>query len=58
MNTVAEVYAVCINAAHNEKKVMRYSSAEKLIQDKCYQIAKTVTEKEKNYFMMKKQCTD
>ena len=31
INTVAEMYAVCINAAYNKKKVMKYSSAEKLI---------------------------
>ena len=31
INTVTEIYTVCINAVYNEKKVMRYSSAEKLI---------------------------
>ena len=36
MNTVIKVYAVCINAAQNEKKAIGYSSAEKLIQNKCY----------------------
>ena len=58
INTVADVYTVCINAAQNEKKTAEQPSAEKLIQNKCYQIAKTVTEKEKNYLMMKGQYTD
>ena len=31
MNTVIDVYAVCINAACNEKEAAEYSSAEKLI---------------------------
>ena len=31
MNTVTDVYAVCMNAAYNEKKAVEYSSAEKLI---------------------------
>ena len=58
MNTVADVYTACINAAYNEKEAVEQSSVEKLIQNKCYQVAKAVTEKEKNYFMMKEQCTD
>ena len=31
MNTIIDVYAVCMNAAHNEKEAAEYSSAEKLI---------------------------
>ena len=36
MNTITDVYAACINAAHNEKKTAEQSSTEKLIQNKCY----------------------
>ena len=36
MNTVTDVYAVCMNAAYNEKRAAEQSSAEKLIQNKCY----------------------
>ena len=58
MNTVIDVYTVCINAAQNKKRTAEQSSAEKLIQNKHYQVTKTVTEKEKNYFMIKRQHTD
>ena len=36
MNTVTDMYAVHMNAAHNKKEAAEYSSAEKLIQDKYY----------------------
>ena len=36
MNTVADVYTVCINVVCNEKKTVEQSSTEKLIQNKCY----------------------
>ena len=58
MNIITDLYAVCINVAHNEKKAAEQSFTEKLIQNKCYQVAKAVTKKEKNYLMMKKQHTD
>ena len=58
MNTVTDVYTVCMNATYNEKKIAEQSSAEKLIQNKCYQITKAVAEKEKNYSMMKRQYTE
>ena len=31
MKTITEMYAACINAAYNEKKVTEYSFTEKLI---------------------------
>ena len=58
MNTVADVYTVCMNAAQNEKKTAEQSSAEKLIQNKHYWVTKTVIKKEKNYLMMKRQHID
>ena len=36
INTVTDVYAVHINAAHNKKKAAGHLSAEKSIQDKYY----------------------
>ena len=36
INTVTDIYTVCMNAACNEKKAAEQSSAEKLIQNKCY----------------------
>ena len=36
MNTVIDIYTVCINAAYNEKRAAGQPSAEKLIQNKCY----------------------
>ena len=36
INTVTEIYAVCINAVYNKKEVTECSSVKKLIQDKCY----------------------
>ena len=36
MNTVTDVYAVCMNTAQNEKKAAEQFFTEKLIQNKCY----------------------
>ena len=36
INTITEVYTVCINAAQNEKRAAEQSFAEKLIQNKYY----------------------
>ena len=58
INTVIDIYAVCINAAYNEMKTTEQPFIKKLIQNKCYQVAKAVAEKEKNYSIIKKQYTD
>ena len=58
IDTVINVYTVCMNAAQNEKRTVEQSSAEKLIQNKCYWVTKTVIKKEKNYSIMKGQYID
>ena len=58
INTVIDIYTVHMNMAQNEKEAAEQFFTEKLIQNKYYQIAKTVTEKEKNYFIIKGQHID